>query len=109
MPSFAYTLAGSGVVFEISSVTQPVLAGSNGVTWTIRPHRAYVDLPTHTVRTSRGMRKYSTVFDSANELGGMMQMCPLTSTNERASKFFGSTTVLLMFVNTLNSSATRMS
>ena len=46
---------------------------------------------------------------SANELGGTMQTSVFTSTNERGSKFFGSITVLLMLVNTLNSSATRMS
>ena len=68
-----------------------------------------MDLPTHTVSTSRGMRKYSTVFASANEFGGMMQTSVFMSTNERSSKFFGSTTVLLMLVKTLNSSATRMS
>ena len=55
------------------------------------------------------MRKYSTVFASANEFGGMMQTSAFTSTNDRLSKFFGSTTVLLMLVKTLNSSATRMS
>ena len=55
------------------------------------------------------MRKYSTVLASANELGGMMQTSALMSTKDRASKFFGSTTVLLMLVKTLNSSATRMS
>ena len=38
-----------------------------------------------------------------------MQTSALTSTNDRGSKFFGSITVVLMFVNTLNSSATRMS
>src|SRR5215213_3173742 len=101
--------AGRGVVFEISSVTKPSHSGSNGVTFTIRPQRAYVDLPTHTVSTLRGMRKYSMVLASANELGGMMQTSALMSTNDRSSKFFGSTTVLLMLVNTLNSSATRMS
>src|ERR1051326_235198 len=100
MPSFAYTRAGSGVVFEISKVTKPSHSGSNGVTLTISPHRAYVDLPTQTVSTSRGMRKYSSVRASANEFGGMMQTSVFMSTNDRASKFFGSTTVLLMLVKT---------
>jgi hypothetical protein len=38
------------------------------------------------------MRKYSTVFASANEFGGMMQIAVLRSTKERESKCFGSTT-----------------
>ena len=38
-----------------------------------------------------------------------MQTSVLMSTNDRGSKFLGSITVLLMFVKTLNSSATRMS
>src|SRR5262252_11119447 len=96
--------AGSGVVFEISSVTVPSHSGSNGVTLTMMPQRAYVDLPRQTVSTSRGMRKYSTVRASANEFGGMMQTSVLTSTKERASNCFGSTIVELMLVNTLNSS-----
>src|SRR4051812_42308529 len=73
------------------------------------PHRAYVDFPRHTVRTSRGIRKYSIVRASANEFGGTIQMSVLMSTNERGSNALGSMTVLLMFVKTLNSSATRMS
>src|SRR3954468_12266345 len=73
------------------------------------PHRAYVDLPRHTVRMLRGIRKYSMVRASANEFGGMMQASALMSTNERGSNAFGSTTVLKTFVNTLNSSATRTS
>src|SRR5205823_11341655 len=101
--------AGSGVVLEISSVTVPSHSGSNGVTFTMIPQRAYVDLPRQIVRMSRGMRKYSIVRASANEFGGTMQASALMSTNDRGSKFLGSMTVLLMFVNTLNSSATRMS
>src|SRR3990170_7614498 len=101
--------AGSGVVFEISSVTVPSHSGSNGVTLTMMPHRAYVDLPRQTVSTSRGMRKYSIDRARANEFGGTMQTSVFTSTNDRGSKFFGSMTVLLMLVKILNSSATRMS
>src|SRR6185312_4256321 len=101
--------AGSGVVFEISKVTVPSHSGSNGVTFTMIPQRAYVDFPRQTVRTSRGILKYSIVRASANEFGGTMQTSVLTSTNDRGSKFFGSITVLLMLVKTLNSSATRMS
>src|SRR5262249_48741952 len=101
--------AGSGVVFEISSVAVPSHSGSNGVTLALMPHRAYVDLPRHAVITSRGMRKYSTVRASANEFGGTMHTSALRSTNDRGSKALGSMTVVLMLVNTLNSSATRMS
>ena len=39
----------------------------------------------------------------------MMQSSPTTSTKDRPSKFFGSTTTLYTFVKTLNSDATRMS
>src|SRR4026209_2232635 len=101
--------AGNGVVLLISSVTYPSHSGSKGGTLTMMPQRAYVDLPRQTVRMSRGIRKYSIVRASANEFGGTMQTSALMSTNDRGSKFFGSITVLLMLVNTLNSSATRMS
>src|SRR5213082_3988926 len=96
--------AGSGVVLENSSVTCPSHSGSSGVTLTMMPQRAYVDLPRQMVNTLRGMRKYSTVRARAKELGGMMQTSPLTSTNERGSKLLGSMTVELMFVKILNSS-----
>ena len=102
-------MAGSGVVLENSSVTYPSHSGSNGVTLTMIPQRAYVLLPRHTVSTVRGMRKYSIVRASANEFGGMMHTSPLKSTNDFSSKFFGSTMVLLMLVKILNSSAQRMS
>src|SRR5215470_3023029 len=95
--------AGSGVVFEISSVTKPCHSGSNGVTFTMMPQRAYVDLPRHTVRTLRGMRKYSTVRASAKELGGTTQTSPTKSTIERVSNCFGSTTAENTFVKILNS------
>src|SRR5215469_4354340 len=101
--------AGSGVVLEISSVTNPSHSGSNGVTLTMMPQRAYVDLPTQTVSTSRGILKYSTERASAKELGGTMQTSDSTLTNERSSNFLGSTMVLLTSVKILNSSATRRS
>src|ERR671913_2321693 len=101
--------AGSGVVLENSRVTCPSHSGSSGVTFTMMPQRAYVDLPRQMVSTSRGMRKYSIVRASANEFGGTMQTSVFTSTNDRGSKFFGSMTVLLMLVKILNSSATLMS
>src|SRR6516162_4785598 len=101
--------AGSGVVFEISRVTKPSHSGSSGVTFTMIPQRAYVDLPTQIVSTSRGIRKYSTVRASANEFGGMMQTSPDMSTKLDSSNFFGATIAELMFVKILNSGAQRTS
>src|ERR1700677_3810541 len=101
--------AGRGVVLLISSVTKPSHSGSNGVTFTIIPQRAYVDFPTQRVNTLRGMRKYSTDRASANEFGGTMQTAPLNSTNDLSSKCLGSTIVEFTFVKIRNSSATRMS
>src|SRR5271168_4969113 len=101
--------AGSGVVLEISRVTKPSHSGSNGVTLTMMPQRAYVDLPRQMVSTLRGMRKYSIERANANELGGTRQTSPLNSTSERGSKCFGSTMVEFTFVKMRNSSATRIS
>src|SRR5687767_15811475 len=101
--------AGSGVVFENSKVTCPSHSGSSGVTLTMMPQRAYVDLPRQIVNTLRGIRKYSTVRASANEFGGMMQIGAFRSTKLPESKSFGSTIVELMFVKILNSSAQRTS
>src|SRR3954469_7803176 len=109
MPSLAKIFEGSGVGLEISMVTCPSHSGSNGVTFTMIPQRAYVDLPRHTVRMSRGIRKYSMVLARAKEFGGMMHWSATMSTNDFGSKFFGSTTVLNTFVNTLNSLPTRTS
>src|ERR1700691_4862412 len=101
--------AGRGGVLLISSVTKPSHSGSNGVTFTMMPQRAYVDLPTQIVSTLRGIRKYSTERASANELGGTMQTGPLNSTSDFASNCFGSTIVEFTFVKIRNSSATRIS
>src|SRR6188474_1071481 len=101
--------AGSGVVFENSSVTCPSHSGSNGVTFTMIPQRAYVLLPRQIVSTLRGIRKYSTDVASAKEFGGTMQTSPLNSTNDLGSKCFGSTTAERALVKILNSGATRMS
>src|SRR5882672_7074404 len=101
--------AGSVVVFENSSVTCPSHSGSSGVTFTMMPHRAYVDLPTQIVSTWRGIRKYSTVRASANEFGGMMHTSPDMSTKLDSSNCFGSTIAELMFVKILNSRAQRTS
>src|SRR5580693_9089030 len=99
--------AGSGVVFEISKVTKPSHSGSNGVTFTMIPQRAYVLLPTQIVRTLRGIRKYSTERASANEFGGTIIESACTDTKERSSKFLGSIMALLTLVKILNSSETR--
>src|SRR5512137_99893 len=101
--------AGKGVVLENSSVTNPSHSGSKGVTLTMMPQRAYVDLPRQIVSTLRGMRKYSTVLASAKEFGGMTQTSPTTSTKLPSSKFLGSTVAELMLVNTLNWRAQRTS
>src|SRR6516225_9194193 len=101
--------AGSGVVLLISSVTKPSHSGSNGVTFTMIPQRAYVDLPTQIVRTFRGMRKYSIERPSAKEFGGTIQTSPLNSTNDFASNLLGSTVVEFTFVKIRNSSAIRRS
>src|SRR5215467_15372492 len=101
--------AGNGVVFEISSVTKPSHSGSNGVTFTMMPQRAYVDLPTQIVNTSRGILKYSTERASANEFGGTITDSACTVTKDRSSKFLGSIIALFTFVKILNSSETRKS
>src|SRR6202451_472776 len=101
--------AGSGVVFEISSVTKPSHSGSNGVTFTMMPQRAYVLLPTQMVRISRGILKYSTERARANELGGTMQISVRMVTKDFSSKCLGSTLVLFTLVKILTSSATRRS
>src|SRR6478735_10087209 len=101
--------AGNGVVLLNSSVTCPSHSGSNGVTFTMIPQRAYVLLPRHTTSVLRGMRKNSTVRASAKEFGGMMHTSALMSTKLVGSKFFGSTMVELMLVKILNSRAQRTS
>src|SRR5438093_9079884 len=101
--------AGRGVVFEISSVTNPSHSGSKGVTLVMIPQRAYVLLPTQIVSTLRGMRKYSTERARTNELGGTTQTSPVNSTNDLGSNCLGSTTAERALVKILNSGATRMS
>src|SRR5260370_12087479 len=101
--------AGNGVELLISSVTKPSHSGSNGVTFTMIPQRAYVDFPRQIVSTFRGIRKYSTDLANANEFGGMMHTSPLNSTNDFGSNCFGSTIVEFTCLKILNSSATRIS
>src|ERR1700751_4855462 len=101
--------AGRGVVLEISRVTKPSHSGSKGVTFTMMPQRAYVDLPTQMVRMSRGIRKYSTERARAKEFGGTMATSVRTVTKDFSSNFLGSTMVEFTLVKILNSSATRKS
>ncbi len=77
-------------------VTLPRHSGSSGVTLTMMPQRAYVDLPTQMTSTSRGILKTSTVSHSANEFGGTMMWSPpevavSTVTKQSSVKFLGST------------------
>ncbi len=58
-------------------------------------------MPTHSVRTLRGMRKYSTERPSANELGGTTHTSPANSTNDFWSKRLGSTMADSAFVKML--------
>ena len=71
-PSFAYILAGKGVVLENSSVTYPSQPGSKGVTLTMIPHLAYVDLPRQITNTSSGILNFSTVLANTKEFGGII-------------------------------------
>ena len=57
------------MVFENSRVTCPSQPGSNGVTFTIIPHLAYVDFPKQITKTFFGILKYSIVLARTNELG----------------------------------------
>src|SRR5581483_1480254 len=100
---------GSGVVLEISRVTKPSHSGSNGVTFTIIPQRAYVLLPTQMVSTSRGILKYSTDRARAKELGGTIAHSVWIVTKDFSSKRLGSTMLEFTLVKILNSSATRRS
>ena len=79
------------MVFENSNVTCPSHSGSRGVTFTIIPHLAYVDLPKQSVRTERGILKYSTVLARAKEFGGIMHSSAVTSIKLFGSNSFGST------------------
>jgi len=96
-------------VLEISNVTCPSHSGSNGVTLTIIPHLAYVDLPKQIVRTLRGILKYSTLLASAKLLAGTIQTSPLKLTNESSSNLLGSIMLLFILVKILYSSVTLIS
>src|SRR6202022_1755400 len=100
---------GRGVGVGISRGPNPPPPGSNGVTFTMIPQRAYVDLPTQIVSTSRGILKYSTDRASAKEFGGTITLGACTDTNDRSSNAFVSIIALFTFVKILNSSETRRS
>ena len=63
-------------MFENSKVTCPSHSGSRGVTLTIIPHLAYVDLPRQIVKTDLGILKYSIVEAKAKEFGGIIHVSP---------------------------------
>ena len=102
-PSLAYIFAGKGVVLENSRVTCPSQPGSNGVTFTIMPHLAYVDLPKQITITLSGILKYSTVLAKAKEFGGITQILDFFDINPSFLKFLGSTIVEFTFVKILKS------
>ena len=94
---------------ENSKVTCPSHPGSKGVSFTIIPHLAYVDLPKQITKTFSGILKYSIVLASANELGGIIHSLPFFVIKLSYLKTFGSTTPELTFVKILNSFETRAS
>ena len=89
------------MVFENSKVTCPSHPGSKGVTFTIIPHLAYVDLPKQITNTSSGILKYSIVLANAKELGGIIHSLPTFVTKLSFLKTLGSTIPELTFVNIL--------
>src|SRR5690606_8419161 len=97
---------GRGVVFENSRVTCPSHSGSRGVTFTMIPHLAYVDFPTHITRVFLGIRKYSTVLAKAKLFGGIVHTSDFLSTKLLSSNFLGSTIAESTLVKILNSSET---
>ena len=90
-------------MFENSKVTCPSQPGSNGVTLTIIPHLAYVDLPRQITKTSFGTLKYSTVLANTNEFGGIIHSDDFFVTKFVGLKFYGSTISEFTFVKILNS------
>ena len=74
-----------------------------GVTLTIIPHLAYVDLPKQITITFSGILKYSTVLANAKELGGITQTLDFFDTNASFLNFLGSTVVEFTLVNILKS------
>ena len=91
------------VVLENSSVTWPSQPGSRGVTLTIIPHLAYVDLPRHITNTSFGILKYSIVLAKTKEFGGIIHSLTFLETKLLLLKFFGSTIAESTSVKILNS------
>jgi hypothetical protein len=81
--------AGSGVVIENSSETQPCQSTSNYVTLTMISQQAQADFPTQIVSTSRGKRKHSMERVSANKPGGTITVSASTATNDLFVELFG--------------------
>src|SRR3989339_2080407 len=105
MPSLAYIFTLEGDVLLISIVRWPFHDGSRGVTFTITPILAYVLLPVQSARTLDGILKYSRDIARTKELGGIIQVSPLKSSNKSGPIFLGSITSLPEPLNILNSSA----
>src|SRR5258705_11019779 len=97
--------AGSGVVLENSRVTWPSHSGSSGVTFTMMPQRAYVDLPRQMVSRLRGIRKYSTVRASANEFGGRKETPCCRATQFLRLESFGVAFIEVIVVKTVHAIA----
>ena len=57
------------------------------MTFTIIPHRAYVDFPRQITRTFFGILKYSTVLANAKEFGGIIHSDPFLDTKLVDLKF----------------------
>ena len=90
-------------MFENSRVTCPSQPGSKGVTLTMIPHLAYVDLPKQITKISFGILNFSTVLARTNELGGIIHSLPIFVTKLSFLKTLGSTTPELTLVKILNS------
>jgi len=79
---------------KISMVTCPSHSGSKGVTLTMMPKARVGGLARHTVRMSRGIRKYSIVSRRERVRGDDATRRPDVDERLRVRKFLGSTTVL---------------
>ena len=91
---------------KILSVTYPSQPGSKGVTFTIIPHLAYVDLPKQITNTSFGILNLSIVLANTNEFGGIIHSETFLVTKFVGLKFLGSTISEFTLVKILNSSET---
>ena len=90
------------MVFENSSVTYPSHPGSSGVTFTMIPHLAYVDLPRQITKISSGILNFSTVLARTNELGGIMHSETFLVTKFVGLKFLQMLILRLLTLKILN-------